>query len=230
MTFFVFFLLSLLVAVEASTSIARRVGYMVNTPATGLFLQSSMALISRVLIFMFVPLIGYMADAEVLSIDYAHAGMFLMIIFAIYMVYSFRVLIGNLCYKLINNINDNGSLYKASIRGCRFADSFTRKPIRKLKKFYLLVCVSYVPYYLAWPLVMLLLSKFHENRAFVIGIASVFNGISTIILTIGIDPALARMGSKRRFIQNVYVELLLVRVIAALLALIIYAVFIYVFL
>ena len=57
-----FLILAFLFCVEAATSISRKSGYAINNAASGLILQSSLGLLSRALIFMFMPLIGALAD------------------------------------------------------------------------------------------------------------------------------------------------------------------------
>ncbi len=55
-----YIILALLFMVESSTSISRKAGYNIDNPSTGFVFQSSISLLSRVLVFMFIPLLGYL--------------------------------------------------------------------------------------------------------------------------------------------------------------------------
>jgi hypothetical protein len=59
----VFFILAVLFSIEALTSLSRLAGYNVNRSEGGFILQSSMAMVSRVLVFFMLPIIGFMGDS-----------------------------------------------------------------------------------------------------------------------------------------------------------------------
>jgi len=78
--------------------------------------------------------------------------------------------------------------------------------------------IAYIPYYLSWPLVMLLLDLFPENRGFILGISSLFNGVNTILLTIFIDPKLSQIGNYKRIVSNIYIDIIEIRILSSLIA------------
>ena len=90
------------------------------------------------------------------------------------------------------------------------------RKIKVLKNFYYVYAISYIPYYLAWPIVILLLSEYNDYRATIIGLTAIFNGVNTIILSVFIDPKLARLGQYNNIILNVYSNLLKLRIYASL--------------
>jgi hypothetical protein len=226
----IYFLLSVLIAIEAMTSIARKAGYIEGTPTTGLFLQSSMALLSRVVVFLFMPLIGYLADADALKSSKQDLFLFLIPITFLLAVSINTTFLTQLCIILIKRMNKNGSLFKGDLDWSIKANIVTRKrKIYALNKFYFIAFLSYVPYYIAWPLTIVLLGSFNESRAMVLGMASVFNGVSTIVLTIIIDPALAKYGLKKRCILSIYDELVVIRIKAIFVAYAVFSVITYFF-
>ncbi len=209
----IYTLLSVLIAIEATTSIARKAGYIEGTPTTGLFLQSSLALFSRVVIFMFMPLIGYLADANKLESSAQDVFLFLIPVVMLIAVSTWRSFLTRICLALIDRMNKNGSLFKGALVYSNKDIIFLRKrKICALSKFYFVALMSYIPYYIAWPLTILLLGAFNDNRALVLGLASVFNGVSTIVLTLFIDPALAKFGKNKRCINIIYDDLISLRI------------------
>ena len=65
-----FILIGLIFLVELSTSISRKAGYVIGNPSSGFIFQSSLALVSRALVFMFIPILGYLSDKNLLSESY----------------------------------------------------------------------------------------------------------------------------------------------------------------
>ncbi|MDD7913391.1 hypothetical protein [Polaribacter ponticola] len=213
-----FVILGLLFAVESSTSISRKSGYVIKNPASGFIFQSSLSLVSRALIFMFMPMLGYLSDKDNLTNDYKSIlFMYLFIPFFLFLVYLFRYKLEGLYGVLLLRISESGNYFKKA------KDSYSVSVIpgnqfKRFKKLYLIVFVAYVPYYISWSLIIILLDKYNESRGLILGLSSVFNGINTIIITTIVDPKLAQLGKYNNLITRVYNDLILVRVFIGLIS------------
>lgn len=215
-----FLLLSFLFCIEASTSISRKSGYAINNAASGLILQSSLGLLSRALIFMFMPLIGALSDTgSIYSSSYSITLSFLLLPSMLFLLFIFRVEVEKIFLTLLKRVEVHGSYFKK----VKFVNNIPRTDSRlrtskKFKGLYIVVFLSYIPYYLAWPFIIILLNTYPENRGFILGLSSVFNGVNTLVLTLFVDPKLARLGMYKNLILSVYNELLLVRLFSSLAA------------
>jgi hypothetical protein len=219
-----FLILSFLFCVEASTSISRKSGYAINNAASGLILQSSLGLLSRALIFMFMPLIGALSDTgSIYTSGYSIILSFLLLPSMLFLLFIFRVEVERIFLTLLKRVGVHGSYFKKveAVHDMPKTDSRLRT-FKKFKNLYIVVFLSYIPYYLAWPFIIILLNAFPENRGFILGLSSVFNGINTLILTLFVDPKLAKLGMYKNIILSVYNELLLVRLFASLSAFILF--------
>ncbi|MEI8668066.1 DUF2837 family protein [Pseudoalteromonas sp. B131b] len=222
MVTYLFIIMALLFAIEASTALARKAGYLMEKPESGLILQSSLSLMSRLLIFMFMPLIGALSDKGSVyeNISELLFG-YLIIPFFLLAIYICRVKILTLYYILTTRMLSNGSFFK-SVKLDKVATSLKikkNKPIyKKFISLYMLVIIAYIPYYLAWPSIMVLIDIYPENRGFLLGMSSVLNGFNTIILTIFVDPKLVQIGKQKRLIINLYDDLILLRFVASLIS------------
>lgn len=223
MSTYLFIILSALFAIEASTSLARKAGYSTINPASGLILQSSLGLVSRALIFMFMPLIGSASDNGLLLDNILDIPInFLFVPILLLLLFNFRNKVETLFKILLIRVNENGSYFKkskSSIELTSIGKNYNViKGFKRFKLLYLVVLFAYVPYYLSWPIIMILLDKFIEHRGLILGLSSVLNGINTIILTVFVDPKLAQMGQYKRTISMVYDDLIAVRVVSAIVA------------
>lgn len=216
-----FLLLSILMVVEASTSLSRLTGYLLKTPESGLILQSSLGLVSRMVMFLFMPFIGYLSDKQALH----NSNITMLIAFSLmpislYILYTLIYKFINFYSILITRIRVHGSLFRGVVCFGHAIDvSVLRlKRIRALNGFYYLVFIAYIPYYLAWPMVIVLLNIFHDYRGMILGMSSVFNGINTIILTMFVDPKLIKIGKLHRLLPTVYIKLIKIRIYACCVA------------
>lgn len=218
----IFLILGLLNAVEATTTISRRAGYSIGNAASGLIFQSSLSLLSRALIFMFMPILGSLADAnKLLKDDNDVLVYFLFTPFFLMVIYFSRFSLESIFGQLLMNINDYGTYFKRSKQKYNVNSKTSKLNRKKSYSFYLLVLFAYIPYYLSWPLIIVLLEKFNENRGLILGLSSIFNGINTIIITMWVDPKLAKLGMYKNLILSTYSDLLFVRILSALICLLI---------
>lgn len=227
MIIILFIILGLLNTIEASTTISRRAGYSLENPAGGLIFQSSLSLLSRALIFMFMPILGSMADSNnLLSNKIQVLYLFLLTPGFLIIINLFKINIEKIFGQLLLNINDYGSYFKWS-SNIYIVQNERKKLNKKSISFYLLVLIAYIPYYLSWPLIIILLDSFNEKRGLILGLSSVFNGLNTIIITLWIDPRLAKLGLYKNLILKTYSDLLCVRVLSSFIAFLILAIIIY---
>lgn len=208
-----FIILSILFVIEASTSLARLAGYFLKFPEGGLVLQSSLSLFSRMLMFIFMPYLGYLADDDNLYNELWEIFLdFLIVPFFLIAMYVFRSFFLDNYLMLIMSVKNTGGFFDFSQKFRSFSFEFKRRKIKPLKKFYLLVFLAYIPYYMAWPLVIFFMKEFNEYRATILGLSSLFNGINTIILTVFVDPKLVSFGRRVRLLPQIYNDLVLIRV------------------
>jgi hypothetical protein len=112
-------------------------------------------------------------------------------------------------------ISESGSYFKKSKNNYKI-NFIKGNSFRKFKKLYLMAFIAYIPYYLSWSLIIILLDKYNENRGLILGLSSVFNGINTIIITTIIDPKLAQLGNYNNIINRVYNDLIFIRLFVAI--------------
>ena len=222
MIIIIFIILGLLNAVEATTTISRRAGYSIGNAASGLIFQSSLALVSRALIFMFMPILGALSDSnQLLANDLDVLYYYIFIVLFLIIIYFLRYKIESFFGMLLMNINDFGSYFKMSKKRYFVDKTLSNFQRKRGYKFYLVVLFTYVPYYLSWPLIIILLDTYNEDRGLILGLSAIFNGINTIAITLWIDPKLAKFGKYKNHILRTYSDLLLVRVFSSLLGYII---------
>lgn len=227
MVLWLFIILGLLNLVEATTTISRRAGYSIKNPASGLIFQSSLSLVSRALIFMFMPVLGILSDNNtILSNYYSALVYYLCIPIFLLLAYLFRYRIENIFGNVLLSLNDYGTYFKKTKNKFLIEKTNSKLKISKFYSFYFLVLISYVPYYLSWPVIIIMLDKYNESRGFILGLSSVFNGINTIVISIWIDPVLVKLGMYRNLILRTYQNLLFVRLLSSIIALLILIFFI----
>ena len=215
-----FIILGLLFVIEATTSLSRKAGYFINNPSTGFVFQSSLGLISRMLVFLFMPLLGYLSDKNMLPSKGLIIILYLIIPFLLFLLFLFKTNVEKFYIILLYRMDTHGSFFKRLNKKINLNLKKTKllKINKKLKRLYFIYLLAYIPYYLAWPIIIILLSQYHDNRGMILGMSSVFNGINTIIITLFIDPKLTQLGKYNRVIQYVYSDLIFLRLIASILA------------
>jgi len=174
---------------------------------------------------MFMPMIGAFSDSgDMFTSANDLIVYYLMLPVSFTFLFLFRREIEIFFLKLLNRVEENGSYFIKSKKGYSAPEvSVKIKTFGKFRGLYLLTFFSYIPYYLAWPLIIILLDNFNESRGFILGLSSVFNGVNTLILTVFVDPKLAQIGAFNRVIRSVYNEMLIVRLFSALAAVVLFS-------
>jgi hypothetical protein len=196
-----FLLLSLLYFLEASTNLARKAGYNIDNASSGLFFQSALSIFSRLIMFIFMPLLGFLADTSELEINF-FLSFYLLVPFAIVILYFNNRIIEYFFGKILLRLSE--SLYKSKL--------LLKKEIFSLK-FKISYVLIGIPFYISWPLIILALILFQDYRATIIGMSALFNGLYTLYLSIIVDPMLSKLGNYKNIISIVYDELIYLKLI-----------------
>lgn len=219
----------LLLIFEAMTGIARIAGYSIGAPEIGYSLQMAMSVLSRTIMLIFMPLVGLMADNKTIAMDYVTLLQLFALPVCLSMVYKFQSTILRFLIPLGLSVRQTGTMfgclnfknidqiYQAKIDNDRISKIIKKIKFKKIIffKFYM---ASFIPLYIAWPTILILLDRFHDDRAFVIGMVTWLTAISTILLTLYIDPVLAKIGRNKNVVIAVYSLLVLERIKASLIS------------
>ena len=195
---YIFLILGLLYYLEMSTSFMRQVGSSIGRPDAGLQLQSSFSMLSRFFMLLMMPVIGLHADKN--TIGFGAYSIYITIPFLIVFTLNLKKTIFiDVYYSLMMSMIKDGSFLKV-----RFLKYSGKKITKKANYLKLVIFGAYLPYYGAWPLCMLLIDYFPDNRATLLGMTGVVNGINTVILAVYIDPHLIKVGRHLRLTQLIY--------------------------
>jgi hypothetical protein len=214
-----FALISILFAVEASTSLARVAGLSTGNLASGLQVQSGLSLLSRTLMAIFMPTLGAFSDSgkfseSSLSIIFFSTAL---IPTSIIIVYILRHYIIRIYQYTTTNLVKHGSYFPPGIASRNNFFEYNKKIIvKKIKLLRIVTFASYIPYYAAWPFIIYLLSIYPNDRGFIMGISSIMNGINTLALILYVDPLLIKLSKNKRVSINIYYDQNKIRLLAAL--------------
>lgn len=206
-----FLLLAVLVFIEASTSLARAAGFLASSPYAGLTLQGSLAIVSRFVIFMYSPLLGFLADTSQINSDriVLIPFLYLFIPLGLLLVCGLQAQILSLYLKLISTSLSHGRWLKRPAEGYKKTlkeivlayNQLPRSSAAKLKifkKIKIITLLLYAPYYAAWPVTFLLIAQFADYRATFLSFSTICTAINTIGITLWLDPLLLKMQKQKR--------------------------------
>jgi hypothetical protein len=217
-------MLAVLFAIEASTSLARIAGINVNNLASGLQVQSGLSLFSRALMAIFMPTLGALADRGLLNENNLLIALFgsILIPIALLLTFLLKNRINSLYqYSAINLVN-RGSYFPIGLTDNVKKINARAISARKLNRFRMITFLSYTPYYLAWPLIIYLLSIYPSDRGLIIGLSSIMNGLNTLALVMYVDPFLIRLSRHRNLSEAIYLDQLKLRIYSATLSCILF--------
>ena len=198
---FLFLLLSLLYGLESLSSIARSSGIWTGNIYNGIVVQNALSLGSRLIMFVFMPIMGYFFDSgNVVPVSLITiANIFA--VTGLILVYATR----NFCFKFLVkvafNVKNKGKL---GYTNQTHFDLLSLKSYYDKKAFVIIYILAYIPYYLAWPLTIFLLGEFSDYRATLIAFPTIFTGITTLSISLYIDPYLSKFVDKTQ--ENVWVN------------------------
>lgn len=214
-----FFLLTILYALEASTNIARKSGYNINNASSGLFFQSALGILSRLIMFVFMPLLGFLADTSKLEINY-FLLFYLLVPFSILILHKKSRSVEYFYGNIILRLSETGSYFK------RAKSIYKSKPLFKKNILSLKFKISYIligiPFYISWPLIILALILFDDYRATIIGMSAFFNGFYTLYLSVLVDPLLSKLGNYKNIIAIVYDEIVFLKLFSSIISVVLF--------
>ena len=205
MIFFLFTILGLLNLIELTTPVARLSGIRSGDLSSGLQLQSSMSIVSRVLNTFFMPILGYLSDINGFKLmDQSTFILCIMLLVSIMIsFFIFKDYFFSLYTSICKSIIIKGSIFKfftyyehktLKVKKNRLKNKF--KPLRSM------TVLAFVPLYISWPIVFLMIKEFPENRGLILGASSLINGINSLLLVLIIDPYLIKI-SKHKNLSSV---------------------------
>lgn len=212
-----FIMLGFLNLVEITTPLCRRAGILNGTLAAGLQLQSSLSLVSRVINAFYIPFIGYLADVNLLSTLDFFSSFFCVLFLTLigFLVLPTKNIILNFYIRVVGGISKSGSLFKLSnplmLNNLNF--KYSTKKFIKIKY---ITFLGFIPQYLAWPLVFILLAHFPQNRGLILGATSVLNGINSLLLIVFIDPYILKFGNYHNISNLLFEDQIMARLKALL--------------
>ena len=190
----------------------RVAGFRTGNTVTAYSLQHTLSFISRIFSFFLVPVISWMADSRMVVID-LKLIIFYYLLLSIAILSSIKIedKILSIFSKIIDKVNAKGSLLilrPFQLIGCfRLAFScfklvinriFTNTKLFEESKNALLnkkdrfkidmFSLTYIPYYAAWVLVCILITRFPEKPAFCISMVTFFTFLSSIYQSLIFEP------------------------------------------
>jgi hypothetical protein len=195
-------------------------GVLAGNQVAGITLQSSLGIISRFLMLIFMPALGYMADAKKIDTSYIVVLNFLVAAF-LYAIYKAKNYVLTIYLRFANNVSQHGNYFKQSNIHNIFNKKIKGISVR-FKTIYIIFIVAYIPYYLSWPTVLIFLAKYPDYRAMIIGMSGLLNGFNTIVTALIIDPKLSQLSLYNRVSLQIHNDFLYLRIFSAALASIIF--------
>jgi len=223
MFLFIFIILGLLMLLEASSSLIRAEGYRLARPDASMTLVNAVNIGSRTLVALLLPGIGLIADLGYAPLAWYEITLFQCVIpIGVGLAIISRNFLTRLAHGRLLGLMKSGSLFfKSHSHTVRKGSDEARK--RKIRwklfsKFYLFFAFAYLPHYLIWTLLILVLPHFPDYRATIIALTSVFNGANTLLVTLYFDPAIVGYARRRRVIPGILEDMMLARLVSGLMS------------
>lgn len=171
-----------------------------------------------------MPILGLMSDSDSFSLNQLHfvLGLFPVVFFVLILLYKFFSKFSKATLPFIFSVINYGSFFKIrkKIQQPKYVDlnSFNSSWKKRLSSVRYLTVFSFVPYYLTWPLIIILLDNYPENRGSIMGLSSVVNGLTTLSLTLIIDPFVVKLSRHQILSVLFFRDQILMRSFSALVA------------
>jgi len=213
---------SMLYVLEASTTIARKAGYAINNVSSGLFFQSALGIFSRLIMFVFMPTLGFLADTSQLYFSPVLLS-YIFVPLAILGVYLLQVPLENLYGNIVLRLSEHGSYFKKTTIAYMPSYIFRKRNViaRPIAIAYV---VAGVPYMISWAVLIMALILFQDYRGSILGLSTLFTGMYTLFNSVIIDPYLSKLGNYPNLIQVVYRHLLYLKLLTAIIAFFLYVI------
>lgn len=221
MSFILFFIISILFILEAISLSGRLAGVYCDNVYAGFSANGLFTIISRLLMFAYNPIFGILSDTDRLNIETGEVLYLTIILFL--PMFLFIITYKNILNVLINfvkHISINGRILDVKLTLL-----FKRNKIETSKLEYKIppmFLITYILYYLAFPITLLLVSKFNSYRATIISLPTILTGFSTLYLSLYMDPKLSKHNVYDLKLYNTYYSLAIIKLIALIISLIVF--------
>jgi hypothetical protein len=228
-----FSLLAMAYVVEMTVSVTRIVGLNNFDLGAAITLQSALALGSRLVVFVYMPLAGFVVDFSSQSLSMSELLFPVAIIPALLFIIAMRARdVTRIVGVLMQRALVNGSYFSLSPEESKilrvdidvfkdFSGSYDIVQFGELKS--LVVLLSYILYYAAWPVIFTFIHAQPEYRTTIFASAALFTGLNTACMALIADPTTLSLAKKNKGDCEKYLKLLIrMRVYAALIAFLVF--------
>ena len=196
--YFFFALLSAAYLVEMLVSVSRIVGLKAYDLGAAITLQSALALLSRLVVFIYMPLAGLLADFS--ASDLTPRNIFLSFIItpiALFGLARWATGSTRLIGVLITRAEETGGYFRSvpAETNCKpislnaFSEINPTSEVRMLlQPQNLALLLSYVLYYATWPAVFCTINMAPDFRTTIFSCAALFTGLNTLVMALVADP------------------------------------------
>ena len=182
-------LLSIVFIIEFINSLARLGGISLNSFAAGMTIQSAIGIVARTASTMMMPLLGVFSDLGKLaemSIETIYIQLLIMPAMILCAFFS-RDLLLKILLSLVHGVVGYGKLQFANWSQTNQV-VYTYRKIKLFRKLKIYFILTYIPFYGAWPIAIILMSIFPEYRATILTSSAVLTGFNSFFMTIVVDP------------------------------------------
>ena len=224
-----FCLLAMAYVVEMTVSVTRIVGLNNFDLSAAITLQSALALGSRLVVFVYMPLAGFVVDFSNQSLSMSALLFPSAIIPVVLFIIALRARditrsIGVLIQRALVNgsyfssCSEESDIRRVDINVFQyFSGRYDIVQFRELKL--LVVLLSYILYYATWPVIFTAIHAQPEYRTTIFASAALFTGLNTLCMALIADPTTLSLSKKNKGACEQYLKLLIrMRVYAALIA------------
>jgi len=238
-----FFLLTSLNFVEALSTVARRVGFLVEDPVSGYSVQSFISIAIRFLNLLFMPLMGVCLDTA----TFRSLGAFVCLLsflvpVSLFFLYANLDSLTPVLKKLLKKMKDTGGFTflidahllpvcvsliisaAASFWVCirRFSlpslfDDLTKLILSEVRMFKVFrgAILPFALFYICWPLIAVSSIFLPSQSALLLSMSPFLNGWSTLYSSVSIDPALLVLQEDYILSAYAYKQLTLVKTLSS---------------
>lgn len=216
-----FIFLGILFLIELTTPIARLSGINIGEISSGLQVQSSIGILSRVLNSFFMPLLGYLSDIQGFK-NLSQLNFILMVVISgLIMILFFPLM--NFIYSIYcsfcKSIFIEGTIFKFQKYFIKESITYNLHwPLSRFRFLRFFTIASFIPLYLSWPLVFMFIKNFPEYRGLILGATSLINGLNSLALVFFIDPFLIRISKYKQLSNTLFKEQTILRFISYFIA------------
>jgi len=221
----------LLMAIEATSALARLTGYALGRIDASMVLMNAVNLVSRALMAFVLPAIGLFADlGRTVGPGMIVVALQLAFPIALLFVFLYRRELTQVLSWRATSLTQTGSLFGRGVNLEQTAD-YNHSRIRRARRlvnkrflgFLLIFGAAMTPHYTVWGLLIILVQEFPDYRATFLALTSVFNGMTVLILSLYFDPMIVRFARSKWLVIAMLETTVLMRIWSALLSVLVLA-------